>query len=118
VSGLTSSRVTIAQFAIIGSLVGGGSLFLLKKVKNKIRRGEPILKSITYDLKYFTPAAAVISILIGYPILYYLMKFLVKSGWRGFPAGALSELVGFTVFICCINIYRNTLIKFFKKNIA
>jgi hypothetical protein len=114
----SSSRVRIAQFAVVGSILGGGLLFLLKKIKNKRRRGEPILKSIIHDLKYFTPAAAIIACFICYPTLYYLMKYFVKIGWQTFPAGAISELVSFCIFFCCVNLYRFTLSKLFHKNIG
>ena len=117
-SHFSSSRVVIAQFAVIGSATGASILFLLKKIRNKIRRGDPILRGIINDLKYFTPAAAVIGFGIGYPVLYYLTKYLVKAGWETFAAGAVSEMAAFSIFICLINIYRFGLIKFFRKNIA
>lgn len=117
-SHFSPSNVRIAQFAVLGSMIGGSSLFLLKKIRNKIRRKEVVLKSVIYDLKYFVPVASLIAFFVTYPILYSLTKFLVKSGWEIFPAGAVSELAGFSVFICCVNIYRFALIKLFKKNIA
>ena len=118
ISHFSSSRVTIAQFAVVGSIVGGGSLFIFKKIKNKIRRGEPILRSIIQDLIYFTPAATPIAVFISYPFLYYLMKFFVKNQWDTFVAGAVSELAGFVIFISCINFYRLGLIKLFHKNLS
>jgi len=114
----SSSRVRIAQFTVFGSIIGGGLFFLLKKIKNKRKRGEPILRSIIRDLKYFTPAAAIITGFICYPTLYYLMKYLVKIGWQTFPAGAISELAGFCLFFCCVNFYRFSLSKLFHKNIG
>jgi len=115
---LTSSRTIIAQFAVIGSMTGGSILFLLKKIRNKIRRKEPVFKSTIYDLKYFTPASAIIIFGICYPLLYYLTKYLVKGGLETFIAGSVSEMAAFSVFICLINIYRFSLIKFFQKNIG
>jgi hypothetical protein len=117
-SHFTLSRVIIAQFAVVGSIVGGGSLFLLKKIKNKIRRREPIFRSIINDLEYFTPAAAVIGLLIVYPTLYYMAKFLVKSGWHTYLAGATAEICAFVIFLFLINLYRFGLIKMFRKNLA
>jgi len=117
VSLFTSNRVRIAQFTVLGSILGGATLFLFKKVRNKIRNGDPILKSILHDLKFFTPAAVVIMFGIGYPALYYLMKYLTKVGWNGFVAGAVSELVGFVIFIVCINLYKFGVFKIFHKSI-
>lgn len=114
----TDNGKIIAQFAVVGSVLGGSTLFLLEKVKNKIRRKEPILKSIINDLKYFTPAAAIIGFGAAYPTLYNLAKFFVKIGWHPYISGAVAEVCAFTVFIILINIYRFGLIKFFKKNIA
>lgn len=117
-SHFTSSRTIIAQFSVIGSILGGSTLFLFEKIKNKIRRKELILKSIIKDLEYFTPAAALIGFGVAYPILYNLAKFLIKIGWHPYIAGAIAEIGAFSAFIILINLYRFGLIKFFKKNIA
>jgi hypothetical protein len=117
-SHFTDSGKIIAQFAVLGSIIGGSSLFLLKKIRNKIRRKEPILKSILRDLEYFTPAAAVIGFGICYPTLYSVAKFLVKMGWHTYLAGAVAEVCAFSVFIILVNLYRVGLIKWFKKNLS
>lgn len=114
----TSSRTVIAQFAVVGSVIGGGSLFLLEKIRNKIRRKEPILKSIIKDLEFFTPAAAVIGLSVGYPTLYNVAKFLIKIGWHSYLAGALAEISAFSIFLILINLYRLILVKKFKRDIA
>ncbi len=117
-SSLTGNQKIVAQFAVVGSIFGGGLLFLLKKIRNKIRRHEPIFKSILMDLEYFTPAAALIGFGVAYPILYYIAKFLISTGFHSYTAGALAEICAFSAFLILINIYRLGLIKFFKKNIA
>ena len=114
----TDSRTIIAQFAVVGAILGGITLFLFEKVKNKIRRKEPILKSIIKDLEYFTPAAILIAIFVWSPILYNLTKYFVKIGWHSYLAGAIAELSAFLVFLVLINLYRFSLIKWFKKNLA
>lgn len=108
----------VAQFAVVGSIFGGGLLFILKKVRNKIKRREPILRSILMDLEYFTPAAALIGFAIVYPTVYYLAKFLIKTGWHAYLAGAVAEICAFSIFLILINVYRLGLIKLFRKNIA
>ncbi|HTY43681.1 MAG TPA: hypothetical protein VMC80_00350 [Patescibacteria group bacterium] len=117
-SHFTLNRTIIAQFAVIGSFVGGSSIFLLEKIKNKIRRKEPIFKSIIRDLEYFTPAAAVIGLTVGYPTLYYITKFLVKMKWHIFLSGAVAEICAFSLFLILINLYRLILVRKFKRDIA
>jgi uncharacterized protein YacL len=117
-SHFTMSRTIIAQFTVIGSMIGGSSLLLMKKIQNKIQRKEPIFRSIIRDLEYFTPAAALIGLCVGYPIVYYLAKFLVKGGWHPYSAGALAEVCAFIVFLVLINTYRLVLVRKFKRDIV
>ena len=87
----------------------------MKKIKNKIKRREPILRSVIRDLEYFTPAAAVIGLFIGYPMIYYISKALAQNGWHYYLAGGTAEICAFGVFLIIINFYRYGIRKIFKK---
>jgi len=114
----TVSRAIIAQFAVVGSALGGSSLFLFEKIKNKIKRKENILKSTIKDLEFFTPAAAVIVFGISYPLLYNLAKFLIKIGWHHYLSGVVAEISAFLAFLILINLYRLVLVRKFKRDLA
>ena len=117
-SHFTMSRIIISQFAVIGSMLGGGSLFLIKKIQHKIQKKQPVLKSTVRDLEVFTPAALLITLVVSYPIVYYLTKFFIKLHWHPYFAGGLSEIGGFLAFLLLINIYRLILVRKFKRDMA
>lgn len=107
----------IPAFSVAGSIVGNTILFLSVKIHHKIKKKEFSIRNLVHDLEYYTPVAAPISIFIGYPALYFLTRFFIKSGLGSFYSGALGAVLAFLIFLTLINIYRIILFHVFKKRI-
>jgi len=104
-------------FSVVGSIILGGILFLSEKIHDKMKRKEFSIKNLIHDLSYYTPAAAPVSIFIGYPMLYLLTGFFIGKGLNPFYSGALGAFLSFLVFLVIMNIYRTVLLHVFKKRI-
>ncbi len=111
------SENTVSAFAVVGSILGSTTLFLLTKIHDKKKRKELSFKNVFNDLKYYTPAAATLRILFGYTLLYFSTRFIIRTGIPALYAGALGEFFSFLIFLLLINIYRLILFKVFKKRI-
>ncbi len=107
----------IPTFAVVGSILGSTTLFLSTKIYDKRKRKELSFRNIFNDLKYYTPAAATLRVLVGYPLLYFLTKLFVEAEIGAFYSGALGEFSSFLVFLSLINIYRIVLARSFKIRI-
>jgi uncharacterized membrane protein YeaQ/YmgE (transglycosylase-associated protein family) len=107
----------VPTFSVVGSILGSTIFFLSAKMYNKKKVGELSIKNMLHDLVYYTPAAALLRILFGYPLLYMFSEFFVGQRFGAFISGALGEFLSFLIFLVLINIYRLVLLKVFKKRI-
>ncbi len=114
---ISQNENIIPTFAVVGSFIGSSTLFLSTKIYDKKKRKELSFMNIFNDLKYYTPAAAIMRVLFGYSLLYFLTSLFVKMEVGAFYAGALGEFLSFLVFLVLINIYRLVLFHFFRKRI-
>jgi uncharacterized membrane protein YfcA len=114
---ISRNESLIPTFAVVGSLLGSTTLFLSTKIYDKKKRKELSFRNIFNDLKYYTPAAAVLRVLIGSPLLYFLTRLFVESNFGAFYSGALGEFLCFLVFLTLINFYRIVLARSFKIKI-
>jgi hypothetical protein len=114
---ISKNASLIPAFSVAGSLIGNTSFFLSSKIYHKIKRKEFSIKGLFHDLEYYTPAAAPISIFIGYPALYLITRFFSQNGLSPFYSGAFGAILAFMIFLIIINIYRLILFHVFKKRI-
>lgn len=101
----------ISGSAIAGSILGGAVLWISTRISDQRKKKKYGLKKLVKDIEYFTPAAALISLFITYPLLFILSEFFLKKGYYVLLAVILSQVLSFLLFLICINIYRLILIK-------
>lgn len=114
---ISKNENLIPIFSVVGSFIGNTTFFLSTKVYDKIKRKEFSMKNLFKDLAYYTPAAAPISIFIGYPAMYFITQFFIQNGLSAFYSGALGAFLAFLIFLTLINIYRAILFYVSKKRV-
>lgn len=107
----------ISLFTIVGSIFGGSVLWLVTKFYDEKKENRFTVKKFAYRISLFTPVAFTISILVTYPIIFFVTHALSSRHHVTFLSSLSGEVVGFCVFLILINTYRYVLIKSFRKEL-
>ena len=116
-SDLTSSANLISSSAVVGSVIGSTIFWLFMRAYDERKRHELSAKKLATDIAFFSPAAAVITIILYYPTIFYFSEYLLSLNFRPTVSVIISQLTAFALFLIMINIYRAGLLKLFKKEI-
>ena len=115
VSRFTNTPSTISASAVVGATVGAGLIWISTRMYHKQKRGDASLKSFAADVAYFTPVAFLLTLLIYYPILFFVSKTFLEGEHGVLTSVVLSQLVAYGLFMISINCYRLILIYFGKR---
>lgn len=107
----------ISLFTLFGSILGGSILWLTTKFHDEQKENRFSVKKFAYRISLFTPVAFTISILVTYPIIFFVTHALSSHHHVTFLSSLLGEAAGFSVFLILINTYRYVLIKSFKREL-
>lgn len=107
----------ISLFTILGSILGGSILWLTAKFYDEKKENRFTVKKFAYRISIFTPVAFTISILVTYPIIFFVTHALSSHHHVTFLSSLSGEVAGFSVFLILINTYRYILVSSFKKEL-
>jgi len=114
-SQLTKQTSIISASAVGGSIIGAVIFYLSMRIYDRKKQENYGKKELFNDLSYFTPVALMLTLLVYYPILYFVSNYLLNKNTNLFLSVIPSQLIAFAVFLVAINIYRFILIKYFGK---
>jgi hypothetical protein len=117
VSRFTGNAAVIAGSAVAGTLIGGGLFWLCARIYDKTRSGKFDRKALAIDIGYFTPAAIVLGLVVYDPAIYLASHHLLASGDRVVASVLAGQLLAFTLFLACMNLYRLALLRFGGKSL-
>ena len=112
-SKFNSSPKIISLSAVLGALIFASFLFLGTRIYDQRNHNIFSLKKTAKDIGYYTPFALLLTLIVYYPVLFFMSKHLLRLNLNLFPAVFFSQLIAFTLFLTFINTYRLSLRKFF-----
>ncbi len=105
----------ISTFTVLGSILGGFLSWFITRIYDERKEEEFSAKKLARKLSLYTPAAFLVSILIGYPVVFFVTRTLsMRDNITAFSS-LMGELSGFVIFLILINTYRYVLLKYFNK---
>jgi hypothetical protein len=107
----------IPHFIVLGSMVMGSLFWILARIYYKSKQEKYSKNKFIFDMKYFTPASAVFTLLFYYPTLFFATKYLIEHHKAIEFSAILSQILAFLIFLLAINIYRYALLKIFNKKL-
>ncbi|HEY5227301.1 MAG TPA: hypothetical protein VIJ19_02115 [Opitutaceae bacterium] len=110
-SHFTANPAVISSAAVAGTLLGGALFWLAARVYDKVRQKSFDRKSLASDIGYFTPAAILLGFLVYDPAIYLTSHHLLTSGEKVLSSVLLGQMVAFSLFLACMNLYRLLLIR-------
>src|SRR3989344_1380157 len=113
----TLSPNIISALVVAGAITGAAIFFLSTRAYHKSRKGELSTRKFAEDLLYFTPVAFILTLLVYYPTLYLLSNYFLNNNYQVIFSTFISQLIAFALFLIAINIYREILIRKFKKEL-
>lgn len=116
-SQVTNSPSLISTSAVIGSVLGAALFWFSMRVYDKKRRGQLSKRGFIEDIVYFTPVAFVLALLLYYPSLFLVSKYLIKHHNAVIFSVLFSQFIAFFFFIISINLYNYFLFKLVGKRL-
>lgn len=114
ISSLITDKLNFISLAtVLGAMIGASASWLIARIYYERKRKEFSVKKFTKDIFLYTPAALFIALLISYPTVFFITRFILENHMRSGISSFVGQLCGFIVFIVLINIYRQTLKHFF-----
>ena len=105
----------ISTFTVAGSIIGGFVSWFITRLYDEKKEKDFSAKKLAKKLSLYTPAAFLVSILVGYPVVFLVTHALsVREHITAFSS-LMGELSGFVIFLILINLYRYLLLKHFNK---
>lgn len=111
-SHFTHNNKIISGGAVVSTLIGGGLFWLIMRIYDRMRDTNFKAKEITSDIGYFTPAALIVGTFVYDPILYFVSNYLLRNANAVELSVITGQIIAFSCFLFCMNIYRILLIKF------
>ena len=96
----------VSLLAVIGSILGAAVFWLLIRIFDEKKMEIFSLKHFAKEIRYFTPAAFLLTLLVYYPSLFLISRHLLTQDYRVASSVILSQIVAFSLFLTSINAYR------------
>jgi hypothetical protein len=113
----TRNAAVISSAAVAGTLAGGGLGWLAARIYDQYRAETLTAKGLASDLGYFTPAAIVLGLCIYDPVIYLTAHALLGRGTGVALAVGTGQLLAFSLFLLCLNLYRLALLRWRGKSL-
>lgn len=108
----SSSLDGISLSAVFGATIFSFIFFLSTRIYNSKKRDTLSVRKTINEMSYYIPGSFILVVLIYYPSLFFISRFLLYNNVGVSLAVFLSQLVAFIYFLISINIYRLYLKKF------
>ena len=107
----------IPFFIVLGAMILGSLFWVLARVYYKSKKEKYSEKSFFEDVKYFSPASILFTLVFYYPTLFFAVKYFLEHHRAIEFSAILSQVLAFLAFLVAINIYRYVLFKVFDKKL-
>ena len=114
-SHFTSNVKFISLSAVIGAIAGGTIFWLSMRIHDKGIEKRLSVRGIADDIRYFTPAAFLLTLLVYYPTLFFVSLDLLSKQNKVLSSIIFSQITAFFFFLLMINAYRYILAKLYGK---
>jgi len=117
IANLTQNTTLISASAVIATLCGGASFWLVTRIYHRKKSNDFEVRKIKSDINYFTPAAIIFGLLVYDPAIYFISNYLLNSKYIVELSVVSGQIVAFSLFLLCMNIYRLFLLKYKLKHL-
>ncbi len=114
---MSRSANVISWFTLVGSVIGASVFWLTVRIYDEKKYNDFSAKKLKRNVSLYTPVAFMISVLIGYPVVFVVTHSLTVRDHATLLSSLMGEICGFTIFLILINLYRYILIKNFNKEL-
>jgi hypothetical protein len=111
VSHFTKNAALISFSAVAGTLIGGALFWLSARVYDMMREKRFDPKLLASDIGYFVPAAVVLGFMVYDPSIYFTSHHLLREGDKVEYSVIVGQVVAFSLFLLCMNLYRLLLLR-------
>ena len=111
VAHFTKNATLISSAAVVGSIAGASLFWILMRAYDDKRRHELSFKRLATDVSYFTPAAFATTLLVYYPVLFLLSRYMIIKDSVIFRSVIIAQLIAFSLFLLVMNFYHHYLYK-------
>jgi hypothetical protein len=115
VAHFTRNSSLISCSAVAGTLMGGALFWLTARIYDKKKRKEFDTRALASDIGYFTPAAIILGFVVYDPSIYFTSHHLLMGGDKVLISVLIGQVVAFSLFLACMNVYRIILLRFGKR---
>jgi hypothetical protein len=113
----TQNTTIISASAVVATLSGGALFWLTTRIYHKKRNNDFEVRKIRSDINYFTPAAIIFGLLVYDPSIYLISNYLLNLKYSVELSVISGQIVAFSLFLLCMNIYRAFLLKYKLKHL-
>ncbi len=114
---LTQNTTLISASAVLATLCGGASFWLATRIYHRKKENDFEVRKIRNDVNYFTPAAIIFGLLVYDPAIYLISNYLLNSKYTVEISVISGQIIAFSFFLLCMNIYRLFLLKYKLKHL-
>ncbi len=116
-SKFTHSSEAISWAAVGGTLAGGALFWLAARVYDAVREKRFDARVLMSDIGYFTPVAVALGFLVYDPSIYLTSHYLLNQGEQVGHSVIVGQVVAFSLFLACMNLYRLVLLRLRGKSL-
>jgi hypothetical protein len=116
-SHFTRNASYISSAAVAGTLLGGALFWLAARIYDQVKQRRFNTKGLASDIGFFTPAAVAIGFLVYDPAIFLTSHRMLKEGDKVVSSVLVGQLVAFSLFLGCMNVYRALLFKIRGKSL-
>jgi hypothetical protein len=106
-----ADKYVISTAMVAGTLLGGTLLWLALRIHHRQEEQRFSVGGLASDISYFTPAALTFGFGVYDPALFFVSHHLLVEGVSVAHTVIMAQIVAFTLFLGCMNLYRAVLLK-------
>lgn len=107
VSNFTDTAKYISFGAVVGGIIGASIVFLATRIWDRSYGQKTYsIKQLAGDLAYFTPVAFLLALIVYYPVLFFLSKYLILNDHQIGISVIFAQFIAFGLIVIALNFYR------------
>jgi len=118
VAHFTQNNNIISVSALLSTLIGGSLFWLTTRIYHHKKKDSDFkVSKIKSDISYFTPAAFIFGLVVYDPAIYFISNYLLNSHYTVGISVITGQVIAFSLFLICMNLYRLFLKKYKIKHL-
>ena len=107
----------VPYLVVVGAMIFGSGAWLLTRIHDQSKEKKYTKKKLLNDIKYFTPASVLGTLIFYHPALFFTTKYFLEHHRPLLFSTIVSEVIAFSLFITTMNVYRIVLFKITGKKL-